>query len=156
MSTTIQKQGIGGIVYDHVDPGRSFTEASRPKQNWTAPKPYEAEAKAGMIAYITSDAGDYKPYRIPKPEEHISKLSVFIAQGETKARWIGLYGLTDLHALSVKVDPMDAPLSVDVRHIHFWPQRTSWKSRKWYMTGELLLPCANGTKMVPAQYGVLE
>ncbi len=151
-----QTQEIGGVVYDHVDPGRRFTEASRPKQNWKAPKPYEAEINAGMIAYITSDAGDYKPYRIPKPEGHTSKLSVFIAQGEIKSRWIGIYGLTDLHALSAKVDLKDAPLSVDIRHIHFWPQRTSWTSRTWYMTGELLLPCANGTKMVPAQYGVLE
>ncbi|MBN1972564.1 MAG: hypothetical protein JW787_02925 [Sedimentisphaerales bacterium] len=156
VNTTIQKQEIGGILYDHIDPGRRFMEASRPKQNWKAPNPYEAEAKAGMIAYITSDAGDYKPYRIPKPEEHTSKLTVFIAKGETKARWIGVYGLADLHALSAKVDLKNAPLSVDVRHIHFWPQRTSWKSRKWYMTGELLLPCANGTKMVPVQYGVLE
>ena len=156
VSNTIQKQEIGGILYDHVDPGRKFTEAKRPKQNWKAPKPYEDETKAGMIAYITSDAGDYKPYRIPKPEEHTSKLSVFIAQGETKARWIGVYGLTDLYALSAKVELKNAPLNVDVRHIHFWPQRTYGTSRMWYMTGELLLPCANGTKMVPAQYGVLD
>ncbi len=153
---TIKTQEIGGILYDHIDPGRRFTEASHQEQNWKVPKPYEAEAKAGMIAYITSDAGDYKPYRIPKSEEHTSKLSVFIAKGETKARWIGVYGLADLHALSAKVDLKNAPLSVDVRHIHFWPQRTGWSSRKWYMTGELLLPCDNGTKMVPAQYGVLE
>ncbi len=109
-----------------------------------------------MLAYVTSDAGDYKPDRTPKAEEHAAKLSAFLAQGQTEAVWVGVYGLADLPGLSATVDLKGAPLGVDVRHLHFWPQRTGWSSRQWYMTPELLLPCANGTEMVPATHGILE
>jgi hypothetical protein len=147
---------IGGVTYEKVDPGEPFREAARPEQNWQAPAPTRAEQRAGMIAYVTPDPGDYKPYRIPKAEEHAAKLSAFLARGEDEPVWVGLYGLRDLRGLRVSVDLQGAPVSVDIRHMHFWPQRRGWRSRDWYITPELLLPCANGKKMVPLSRGVLE
>ncbi len=146
---------IGGVTYDHVDPGPAFTEAARPPQDWSAPAPFAAETAAGMMAYVTSDAGDYKPDRIPRADEHAAKLSAFFAQGQTEATWVGVSGLSDLQGLSATVDLKGAPVSVDVRHLHFWPQRTGWGSRQWYMTPEMLLPCAGGMQTVPATHGIL-
>ena len=147
---------IGGVTYDHVDPGPAFTEATRPRQDWRAPDPFEAERGAGMMAYVTSDPGDYRPDRIPKPEEHAAKLSAFLAQGQQEPLCFGVSGLADLQGLSVTVQLPGAPLTVDVRQMHFWPQRTGWGSRQWYTTPELLLPCANGKKTVPTTRGLLE
>jgi hypothetical protein len=147
---------IGGIAYDQVDPGPVFTEAPRPQQDWRAPDPFEAETAAGMMAYVTSDPGDYRPYRVPKPEEHAAELSAFLAQAQQEPVCVGIRGLADLQGLSATVRLPGAPVTVDVRHMHFWPQRTGWKSRQWYMTPELLLPCANGKKTVPTTRGLLE
>ena len=57
---------IGGVTYEAVDPGEPFTEAPRLEQDWAAPEPTAAEKASGLIAYVTPDAGDYKPYRIPR------------------------------------------------------------------------------------------
>lgn len=147
---------IGGVSYDHVDPGEPFRESPRPPQDWQPPKPTRPERAAGFIAYVTPDPGDYKPYRIPRPEERVTRLSAFLAQGEYEPVWVGVYGLTDLQGLSLHVDLQGAPLTAEVRYIHCWPQRTGWRSREWYLTPELLLPCREGKKTVPFQRGVLE
>jgi hypothetical protein len=147
---------IGGVTYDYVDPGPPFTESARPAQDWQPPQPTSGEQAAGLVAYVTSDPGDYKPYRIPRPGEHATNLSTFLTPGQDEAVWVGVYGLADLHGLTLTVNAGSAPVSVDVRHMHFWPQRTGWRSHEWYMTPELLLPCSDGKKIVPAKRGVLE
>jgi len=147
---------IGGVEYDSVDPGEPFTAAPLPEQPWTAPEPTGRERRAGMIAYVTSDPGDYKPHRVPRPAERASTLSTFLTPGEDEPVCLGLYALEDIDSLSVDVRTGRAPLAVDVRHEHFWPQRTGWRSRQWYITPELLLPCRDGMKLVPAQRGLLE
>ena len=147
---------IGGVVYEYVDPGEPFQEAPRPVQNWQPPQPNQAEQAAGMLAYVTSDPGEYRPYRIPKPEEHVTQLTAFLTPGEVEPVWIGVWALAPLRGLRATASFPEAPLSVDVRHLHFWPQRTGWRSRQWYITPELILPCADGKKTVPARRGVLE
>ena len=147
---------IGGVHYAAVDPGEPFTEASMAKVDWAAPQPTERERSAGMIAHVTADPGDYKPNRPPRPEERVSRLSTLVTPGASVAVWFGVYALADLEGLEVRVDPRGAPLSVDVRHEHFWPQRTGWRSRQWYMTPEVLLPCSAGVRTVPTQRGLLE
>ena len=59
---------IGGVTYDQVDPGEPFKEAPRSGQHWDAPKPFRAERRAGTMAFVTPDPGDYKPDRNPRPE----------------------------------------------------------------------------------------
>ena len=147
---------IGGVNYEHVDPGEPFVEAPRPPQNWKPPQPTAAEKAAGMIAYVTIDPGDYKPDRIPRQQEHVKDLSAFLTQGEYEPVWLGVYGLEDLRGIKLTVDVAEAPFEVEVRYMHFWPQRTRWWNRKWYMTPELLLPCRDGKKTVPTNGGVLE
>jgi len=147
---------IGGVTYDRVDPGEPFRESPHPVQDWRPPRPTRQERAAGCLAYVTPDPGDYKPYRIPRPEEHVTRLSAFLAQDEYEPVWVGVYGLTDLQGLALQVDLRGAPLTVEVRHLHCWPQRTGWRSREWYLTPELLLPCREGRKTVPARRGVLE
>jgi len=115
---------IGGVTYDHVDPGEPFKESPRPEQNWELPKPTSAEQASGLIPYVTSDPGDYKPYRIPRPEEHLTKLSAFLTPGEDEPVWVGVYGLTKLEGLTLSINGLPASVTVDVRHLHFWPQRT--------------------------------
>jgi len=146
---------VGGVTHDHVDPGEPFTEAARPAQDWPIPEPTPAEAAAGMIAYVTPDPGDYKPYRAPQAEERVDTLSVFLTPGEDEPVWFGVYGLAELRGLSVHVSTRRAPVTADVRYEHFWPQRTGWRSREWYVTPELLLPCGEGTRQVPTTRGVL-
>jgi len=147
---------IGGVTYERVDPGEPFQEASRPVQNWQSPPPTPAERAAGLMAYTVPDPGDFRPDGIPRPEEHVTKRSAFLTPGEYEPVWIGFSGLEELRGLTVRVDPGTAPVAVEVRRIHFWPQRTGWRSRHWYMTPELLLPCGEGKKWVPAQRGVLQ
>ncbi len=147
---------IGSVTYDRVDPGPEFKEATRPLQNWTAPDPTEAEQRAGMMAYVASDPGAYRTYRVPKPTERVDRLRVFLAPGEDEPVCFAVYSLVRLPGLTVTADLKGAPLSVDVRQMHCWPQRTGWKSRQWYLTPELLLPCAGGRKMVPFKRGVLQ
>lgn len=147
---------IGGVHYAAVDPGEPFTEAVLEPVDWVAPPPTAREREAGMMAHVTADPGDYKPSRPPKPEERVSKLSTLVTPAASVAVWFGIHALTELRGLEVKVDVRGAPLAVDVRHEHFWPQRTGWRSRQWYMTPEMLLPCSGGTKTVPTQRGLLE
>ncbi|MBI2302018.1 MAG: hypothetical protein HYU66_24200 [Armatimonadetes bacterium] len=147
---------LGGVTYDRVDPGPAFTEASRPAQDWEAPAPSAAETAAGLLAYVSPDPGDYRTYRRPKPDERVDRLSAFLTPGEDEPVCFAVYSLAALEGLTVTVDLNDAPLTVDIRHEHCWPQRTGWRSRGWYLTPELLLPCANGRKMVPQARGVLQ
>ncbi|MHB8995305.1 MAG: carbohydrate-binding family 9-like protein [Armatimonadota bacterium] len=147
---------IGGVTYKSIDPGEPFVEAVRPVQNWTAPAPTAAETAAGMMAYIAADPGEYRSYRLPKPTERVDRLQAFLTPGEDEAVTFGLYTLANLKGLTVDVDLNGAPVSVGIRHEHCWPQRTGWRSRQWYLTPELLLPCANGKKMVPFERGLLK
>lgn len=147
---------IGGITYERVDPGEPFTPAPAPVQDWPAPRPTKSEAAAGMIAFVAPDPGDYRPDRLPKPAEQTARLRAFLTPGEDEPVCFAVYSLAALQGLSVSVDLDGAPLTVDVRQEHCWPQRTGWKSRRWYITPELLLPCAGGRKTVPQQRGVLQ
>lgn len=147
---------IGGVTYKSVDPGEPFVEGAKPVQDWTAPAPTAAESAAGMMAYLAPDPGEYRPYRLPRPTERTDHLQAFLTPGEDEAVTFGLYTLAAVQGLTVKVDLQGAPLTVDLRHEHCWPQRTGWRSRQWYVTPELLLPCADGKKTVPFEYGVLQ
>lgn len=146
---------IAGVTYDRVDPGEPFVEGSRPAQDWTPPAPNPAETAAGMLAYVAPDPGQYRTYRLPRPEERVAALRTFLTPGEDEPVTFGLYSLVDLRGLTVTVDLKGAPLSVDIRQEHCWPQRTGWRSRQWYLTPELLLPCAAGKKTVPLQRGLV-
>ncbi|MEN6641840.1 MAG: carbohydrate-binding family 9-like protein [Armatimonadia bacterium] len=147
---------IGGVTYKTIDPGGPFTEGARPIQDWTPPAPTATETAAGMMAYVAPDPGDYRSYRLPKPTERVDRLQAFLTPGEDEAVTFGLYTLADVKGLTVAVDLKGAPLNLDIRHEHCWPQRTGWRSRQWYLTPELLLPCANGKKMVPFERGLLQ
>lgn len=147
---------IGGVTYERVDPGEPFMPAPAPTQDWSAPRPSKAEAVAGMIAFVAPDPGDYRPDRIPKPAEQAASLRAFLTPGEDEPVCFGIHALTALQGLSITVDAKGAPVTIDVRQEHCWPQRTGWKSRRWYTTPELLLPCGNGKKTVPYQRGVLQ
>ena len=146
---------LGGITYDHVDPGVAFTPAAVPTQDGPAPQPSKAETAAGLLAYVAPDPGDYRPDRIPTPAESVTRLRTFLTPGEEESVSFAVYALADLDGLTVSVAGK-APLDVDVRQLHCWPQRTGWNSRQWYMTPELLLPCAAGKKTVPQTRGVLQ
>ncbi|HHX42297.1 MAG TPA: hypothetical protein GX715_20280 [Armatimonadetes bacterium] len=147
---------IGGIRYERVDPGEPFQERPAPKPDWQPAAPTRAERAAGLLAYVTSDPGDYRPDGVPRPEEHARELSAFLTPGEDEPVWVGARALESLKGLAIRVDLAGAPVTCDVRHMHFWPQRTGWRSRQWYITPELLLPCADGRKMVPTTRGLLE
>lgn len=153
-----ESQGVevGGVVYDHVDPGEPFTEAPRPPQPWASPVPQQAEKEAGMIPFVTPDPGDYRPYRRPKPEERVDRLSAFLTPGEDEPVWVGVWALNALKGLRAEVSLPGAPISIDIRHLHCWPQRTGWRSRQFYITPELILPCGGGRKTVPVRRGLLE
>jgi hypothetical protein len=146
---------LGGVTYDHVDPGEAFTMVPEAPQDWASPAPSAAEKAAGMLAYLAPDPGEYVPHRLPKAEEHTARLQAFLAPGEDEAVTWGLWSLAELKGLTVTVDLKGAPLTVDIRQAHCWPQRTGWSSRRAYVTPELLLPCAGGMKSIPYQRGVL-
>ena len=147
---------IGGVTYDHVDPGLPFTQKAPRAPTWPRPDPTDREKAAGLLSYVTCDPGEYKPHRRPRAEEHTQQLSVFLTPGEYEPVWFGLRALADRKQLRVSVDVGGAPVTVDTRHLHFWPQRTGWHSRQWYVTPELILPCHNGRKLVPEKRGVLK
>lgn len=146
---------IGGVTYERVDPGEAFTAAPELPQDWAAPQPTPAETAAGMIPYTAEDPGFCRPYRRPKAEERVTRLRTFLTPGEDEPVCFAVYSLTALRGLTVTVDPGGAPISVDIRHAHSWPQRTGWRSRQWYITPELLLPCGDGRKTIPTTRGLL-
>lgn len=147
---------IGGVTYDSVDQGGEFYEQPSPPQNWQSPAPTAQETKAGIIVFKTQDPGELFPDRRPKEYEHINKLSTFLTPGEDRAVWFSVYTLENLQELTVDLDVKKAQVSVDIRHIHIWPQRTQWRGFHWYMTPELLLPCSNGNRTIPFKRGVLK
>ncbi len=147
---------IGGVVYDHVDPGEPFREAARPAVDWEPPEPTKADRTSGLIPYVLPDPGDYRPDRPPRPEARVAELTCRLTLGEDEPVWFGVHAVGDLERLTVRARTGRVPLSVDIRHEHFWPQRTGWRSREWYITPELLLPCADGEKLIPKARGVLE
>lgn len=146
---------IGGVKYDVVDDGEPFAEAPAPEQSWEAPKPYRAERRAGLMAFQADDPGEYIPKRIPRDAEHVKKLRVFVSQGETTCFSLGVHTLKTIKGLCAALDLKDAPVSVELRHMHCWPQRTGWKSRQWTIIPELLLPFSGGKKVVPVKDGIL-
>lgn len=146
---------IGGVAYQRVDPGPAFTERPEPAQEWAAPQPNRAEKAAGLLAYRPNDPGDCGPARKPRVEEHITSLSCTVAPMQTTATWLALSALGPVKGLEVTVSRGRVPVTVEVLHEHFWPQRTGWGSRQWYMTPELLLPCGLGRRTVPATRGTL-
>lgn len=147
---------LGGVTYDRVDPGEPFTEATKPVQDWAPPAPTAAETAAGMLAYVAPDPGEYRPYRLPRAQERTDRLQVFLCPGEDEPVTFAVYTLAELKGLTITADLKNAPVTVDVRQEHCWPQRTGWRSRQWYTTPELLLPCADGKKTVPYQRGILK
>ncbi|HPO13434.1 MAG TPA: hypothetical protein PLI09_08320 [Candidatus Hydrogenedentes bacterium] len=146
---------IGGVTYEVVDEGEPFVEASAPEQSWEAPKPYRAERRAGLMAFQADDPGEYIPKRIPRDAEHVKKLCVFVSQGETTCFSLGVHTLKDINGLSATLDLKGAPVSVELRHMHCWPQRTGWNSRKWVIIPELLLPFTGGKRTIPVKDGIL-
>lgn len=154
-----QDQGpvtIGGVTYERVDPGEPFVEGMKQEQDWTPPAPTAAETAAGLIPFTAADPGEFRPGRLPKPSERLEKLQVFLTPGEDEPLTFAVRSLTALQGLTVTAEAGGAPVTIDVRHEHCWPQRTGWRSRQWYVTPELLLPCANGKKTVPVSRGVLQ
>ena len=147
---------IGGVTYENVDPGDPFQERPAPKADWQPPAPTRAERAAGLLAYVAPDPGEYRPDRVPRPQEHADRLSSFLTPGEEEPVTFGVRALSDAAGLSVRFEAGTAPVTGDVRHMHFWPQRTGWRSRQWYMTPELLLPFRDGKQTVPAKRGILE
>ncbi len=146
---------IGGVSYDHVDPGPPFARRPAPAPDWTAPPPTPAEKTAGMMLYVAADPGDYRPDRFPRPGEHRKNLRAALARGQDEAAWFGIYTLRPLRHLRLTLDTGRAPLKIEARVMHFWPQRTGWRSRQWYITPELLLPCRDGLRTVPGRRGTL-
>ncbi len=148
---------IGGVLYDSVDEGEPFVEMTAPPaKGWAAPKPSRAESRAGMIAFQTDDPGEYVPDRVPGKGERVKGLEAVVTPGETTAVWVGVHALKDLSGFEAAVDVEDAPVSVELKHLHCWPQRTGWKSRRWTIVPELLLPFSNGNRTVPLKDGVLK
>ncbi|MBP8951157.1 MAG: carbohydrate-binding family 9-like protein [Armatimonadetes bacterium] len=147
---------IGGVTFDRIDPGEPFTQARLTVQDWTPPEPVAAESAAGMIPFVTGEPGDNRPDRAPKPEERVDRLSAFVTPDEFEPVWVSVWALEDLSSLTCTVDAGQAPITAEVRHAHFWPQRTGWRSRQWYITPELLLPCADGKRTVPDREGLLK
>jgi len=166
-------------LYSQRDPGEPFQQKlPLPKQYWKAPewgwlfnapkyaesaagklpaaaKPTLREQKAGMICYITDDPGDYKPWRRPTAAEQTPALAAFLAQGQYEGIWFGIFGLKELQDVNVTVELHSAPVSVEVRYLHCWPQRPTYKSHTWYVTPEMLLPCRDGKRTIPVSRGVL-
>lgn len=147
---------ISGVSCDHVDPGEPFTQREDPVPSWELPKPSRAERASGFMLYVTSDPGDVRPDGRPKVSQRRQKLHTFLSKGEDEPLWFAIYALEDITGLTVEADTAASGCETDVRHMHFWPQRTGWRSRQWYVTPELLLPCADGHRLVPASRGVLE
>jgi len=147
---------IGGVTYDRVDPGEPFVEAPPAVQDWLAPTPTPAEQPARMMAFVTADPGDYLPDRRPRVQEHTRRLSAVVTPGQETAVWLGVHALSGLTGLRVSAKSPSSAIRVSVRYMHFWPQRTGWASRQWYMTPELLLPCSDGKRTVPTTRGLLE
>lgn len=143
-------------IYEKLDPGETFQESMFIVPSVWPPTPDRNEKNSGMIAFVATDPGEYIPSRIPRAEERINKLSCFLTPGEYEPLTFAVYGLEELADFELSVECSDFPLSTDKRYIYCWPQRTGWKSRKWYMAPEMLLPFGNGTKAVPYQNGVLK
>ncbi len=147
---------IGGVEYEKVDPGPPFCEAPRPVQDWQPPDPTPAEQAAGVVLYRPDDPMELRPYRIPKPGEHIKELSISLARNEITCTWLGAWAIADLRGIDLRVDLGEAPVDVEVRRIHFWPQRVNSRAQEYAIIPELLLPLGEGVTKWPASGGVLE
>ena len=160
---------IYDTVYEHVDPGPPFTEAPRAKEEWQPPKPTESERKAGFIVFTRHEPFDIKPWSRPKPEERLTKISTFAAQGQKTNLWFAIFALEPLKNFTVQLvgahemrpkksgGLSSAPtVSIETRYAHFWAQRTDWRGRTYYIVPELLLPMRDGKALFPAKGGTLE
>ena len=106
---------IGGVAYENVDEGDPFTEAPAPSCDWKAPEPCRAERRAGLMAFVADDPGEYVPNRIPRSAERVESLDLFVSQGETTCFSVGIHALERVEGLSAEVDPGSAPVCVERR-----------------------------------------
>ncbi|MCD6351075.1 MAG: DUF4091 domain-containing protein [Armatimonadetes bacterium] len=149
---------VGGVTYDHVDPGEPFTAVAQPREDWQPARATRAEGRAGLIAYWRPAPEDLRPWSRPRPEECVRKpLRTFAALGETEPVWVAIYARDDLTRITARVEDLPEGVTSELFVVHFWPQRTSWRTRQYYITPELLLPydAADGYAWFPGQ-GVLE
>lgn len=149
---------IFGTVYERVDPGPPFQEAPRQLEQWEAPTPTAGELASGFIPFTRPEPFDIKPWSRPKEEERVDSLRCQLAQGETTSIWFALYALEPLSSVSITVQQISkgkVPY-VEVRHAHFWAQRTDWRGRTYYITPELLLPMSKGYVLFPSKGGTLK
>jgi hypothetical protein len=63
------------------------------------------------------------PDRVPEGER-VKGLEAVVTPGETTAVWVGVHALKDLSGFEACRGWEDAPLSVELKHLHCWPQRT--------------------------------
>lgn len=149
---------VGGVAYDHVDPGEPFVQADQPREEWSPPSPTRAEAAAGFIPYYRPAPEELRPWSRPRREECVrGGLRMFAAKGEVEPMWVALYALRDLRGISARIEGLAEGVRGELFVMHFWPQRTSWRSRQYYITPELLLPYdgERGVAWFPSRY-VLE
>ncbi|MBC7287731.1 MAG: hypothetical protein H5T86_06745, partial [Armatimonadetes bacterium] len=100
---------IGGVVYEHVDPGEPFTAATQPAETHEPPSPTRAERAAGLIAYYRPAPELLFPWSRPRAEECIRRpLKMFAALGEIEPTWIALYALGDLSAITARLEGLPA------------------------------------------------
>jgi len=152
---------IAGVTLSRVDAKAPITAAPEPKEDWQPPAPTEAEKAAALIPYTRAEPGDFRPWSVPRssPAERVTALRAFATPGQTEAMWFAVYALEDLQRVALSVAPKGgaaADVQVEVRLAHFWPQRTDWRSSEYYVTPELLVPCADGEAWAPAPEWVLE
>jgi hypothetical protein len=146
---------VGGVLYDHVDAGEPFTATAQPADDWAVPPSTAAEAAAGMIAYWRPAPEELLPSSRPRPNELIRRpLRVFAARGETEPLWIAVYARDDLARITARLENLIPAVSAELFVVHFWPQRTSWRTREYYITPELLLPyeASEGYAWFPARH----
>lgn len=154
---------IAGVVYENVDPEETdFKEVDHPIEDWQYPAT-EEQRKDGFVIYSRPEPFDIRPWSVPRKGEALQSLSISAAASEITASWFAIYALKDLVGVDIEVIPAlkDGTLSsdeypqIDVFYVHYWPQRTDWKGRTYYIIPELILPFEDGRIQYPLPGGTL-
>jgi len=85
------------------------------------------------------------PDSIPQKEEFVKRIKLSTTPGERKTTYFSLYGLRDLENVKIQASLLDKngqalnmEHGIQVKKIRFWPQKSNWTTRLYYIIPELI------------------
>jgi len=109
MAAPPEQFGVWGTAGPELPPPEGWTEAAAPPEALPALMPTAEEQAKGYVLFAREPFTPIPPNCVPAPSERTTELKTFCARGEYEPLSLGIYALSNLRGLQVKVSSLTAP-----------------------------------------------